>query len=816
MFKKWLIITLSVVLALLTAAGGGGYWYFQQALAVTSGALLVGVKEAVRIERDAYGIPHLYAENEHDLMYAQGYVQVQDRLLQMEMARRAVSGRLAEVVGEAMVGSDRFYRTIGFKRAAEAGVDKLPSDSKQNLQAFVDGVNAAIEDLRREDTFPAEFIALGIEIEPWTIADTLSVGKLMAWDLGGNMRTELLMSLLVPQLGEEKARALLPLAGNLDGLNDEHSVAAITAEDAAELIDVFTAARDVGIPGEGLGSNNWVVSGSRSVSGKPMLGSDMHLGLSAPSVFYQHHLVVPGMYNVSGVTFPGVPGVVVGHNDRISWAFTNGMGDVQDLYIEKQNPDNPHQFEYNGEWENATVIQEEIRVKGQEEPVRYETVITRHGPILNSLFEELQDGERPTAGNVLKTAAPITKPLALRWVAHDPSDEIGAVMQMNKAGNWQEFEQAMRRFHAPVQNVIYADVEGNIGYRYNGLIPIRKKGNGLQPVPGWTDEYEWQGYIPWEELPQSYNPPSGFIATANNRIADTEYKHFLSHEWEPNYRVSRITEMIEEQDKLNLADFQQMQTDWKDLQAVKNLSIMLPILQKADLSETEQEALAILQEWASNGIDSPDAVGPTIYHSTFVQMIEKAFLPQMGEKLYINFMRTGLPNNALDAIIQSNLPAWFTGTNQTKDALIVEGFQAAVAGLVDQLGKKPEKWTWGSVHTLTLRHPLAANALLGKLFNEGPHPYGGSNNTVGMGSFSRLKPFQMGIGAPWRFTIDMGNPNAAEDIMIMGVSAQLGSDHYTDQTALWLEGRYKKMPFAEQDVSEQSKTTLLLQPSGTL
>jgi len=811
--RRALLYSGVALLTLLAVTGGGGVWYFQSSLPVTAGKLAAGVQEQARIERDKYGVPHIYANNEQDLMYAQGYIHVQDRLLQMEMMRRAVSGRLAELAGEALVSSDKFYRVIGFKRTAEEGVKELPADTKQHLQAYVNGVNDAIGDAEEDGTLPAEFLLLGIgDVEPWTIADTLAVQKLMAWDLGGNMRTELLMSLLVPQLGADKARALLPLSHGQPDLKPAPELALPGEASAARLIDALARARDVGVPGEGLGSNNWVLSGSRTESGKPMLGSDMHLSLSAPSIFYQHHLVVPGLYNASGVTFPGVPGVVAGHNEQIAWGFTNGMGDVQDLYIEKPHPSDPHQFEYEGKWEAASVYPEEIRVKGQEEPVRFETVVTRHGPILNLLFEELQDGERPTTANLLKTAAPIPQPLALRWVAHDPSDEIGALFAMNKARNWQEFEQALRRFHAPVQNVVYGDADGNIAYRYNGLIPIRKGGSGLLPVPGWTDDYEWQGYIPWEELPQSYNPPEGYIATANNRISPAGDAHPLSHEWEPDYRVTRIQDMIKAKDKLALADYKKMQTDWLDLQAARNLPQILPVLEKAALGETEREALALLQTWSQAPVNEPSSAAPTIYHSTYLHVMEEVFLPQMGEKLYVNFMRTSLPVNALDAVIQNDDPLWLVGTGAGKEKLILAGFRQAVRELSEQLGDDPAEWAWGKVHTLTLQHPLGANALLASVFNEGPHPYGGSNTTVGLGSFSRMKPFGMGIGAPWRFIIDLGNVNGAEDIMVMGASAQLGSDHYADQIGQWLAGDYKKMPFAEGDVRASAQNTLLLHP----
>ncbi len=792
--KKILLFSLSGVLALGAIASGGSYWFVRHTLAKTDGELNLGVSKPVSVVRDDYGIPHIYASNERDLMFAQGYVHAQDRLWQMELARRSVSGTLAEVFGEAVLPQDRFNRTIGFRRMADQLVPKLDERTKEALQAYADGVNA----FRETGPLPIEYTLTGAAFEPWQVSDSIAIGKNMAWYLGDNAITELFVSSSLKKLGFDKTQSLIPEIRPV-----EEGAAALKDRDVRQLVDLLDASRRYGIPGEGLGSNNWVVSGSKSATGKPLLANDMHLQLGAPSIFYQNHLTVSGQYSVTGVVFPGLPGVVAGHNEHIAWGFTNLNPDVQDLYIEKPNPDNPHQFEYAGRYEDAIVIEETYRVKGRAEPVRGETVITRHGPIITDIVKEIGLSEQPG------------QPLALRWTAYDigPENEITAWLMMNKAKNRDEFEQAMRLFAAPAQNIVYADDQGNIGWRANGRIPIRAKGDGMQPVPGWTGEYEWKSYIPWEELPHAWNPPEGYIATANNRIVDDKYPYFITNNWSESYRADRIHEMLREKSLLTLEDMQRMQGDWKNLQAVQYRDIWLPILKRGSWNAAEQEALRTLEEWMRDPVDAPDLVGPSLFHTTLNKTMEKLFEPQLGPALYADFLSTGLSSKAVNELFAGKNNKWLAGTGGTMEQALLDGFKEAMRLLERQLGGKQEKWVWGAIHTLTFEHPLGAKKPLNLMFNDGPHPYGGSNVTVGDASYSRQRwPFKVVAGAPWRFTADLSNLKASEEIMIMGASGQLGSAHYSDQTSMWLAGRYKTMYFDEADVAAHTKATLVLRP----
>ncbi|ASS74690.1 hypothetical protein CIG75_06690 [Tumebacillus algifaecis] len=823
MLKKILLVSLSVVLLLVLAASGGSYYMVHRALPTIEGEIITSVDKPVRIVRDQYGVPHLYAETEKDLFFAQGYVQAQDRMFQLELSRRNIGGNLAEIMGEKMIKLDHFNRTIGFRRAAEEGMSKVNPETMKALQAFADGVNAYLED--HADSLPVEYTMLGFKPEPWTPLDSLSIGKYMAWELGTNMRTELFMGVALPKLDEDKLLSLLyqydqvhptivkqsEMEKAIEVSEEERPKVALSKETVDSILVALDLADQKALPGEGLGSNNWVISGKKTESGKPLLANDMHLGLSAPSTFYQNHLVLPGKYNVTGAIFPGVPGVIVGHNDKVAWGFTNLAPDVQDLFIEKPNPANPHQFEYDGKWYDAKVIQEEIKVKGQAEPVKAEIVISRHGPIITNMLDSYVSKDQEPA-QTIRTAEEVTQPLALRWTAHDTTDEITAMLGFDKANNYKEFEAAMKLFQAPAQNVVYADVEGNIAYHAMGSVPIRAKGDGLSPVPGWTSEYEWTGYIAWDELPHAINPEKGYFASANNKPVDGDYPYHLSYDYDLPYRATRIGQMIEEKDKLNLEDMERMQTDWLNLQAKQHGPVFISALQAADLTETEQKAFEVLKAWLSNPLDEPDLAGPVVYHAMYIKMYTRFFEPHLTEEFFYHFNRTAMPNYGLEVILRDSNPKWFQGTDDSKEKAIVDSFKQAVAWMAEEHGKNPDKWKWGKVHTFSLSHPLGSIKPLNLLYNIGPYEYGGSNGTVGMAGFSRGKPFNIVLGAPWRFVVDMNDVNGAKDALTMGASAQLGSDHYQDQTEMWLEGRYKTMHFTSADVEANGERTLILQP----
>lgn len=825
MKKVWRATEAALTIILVLVAGVlGGAWYFARSSLPAYGAALTvgGLQDQVTIYRDSYGVPHIFAKNTHDLFFAQGFVQAQDRLWEMDLSRRAVQGRLAEIFGPDYVDADYFFRTIGFFRAGEAAAAAYPPEVVAITQAYSDGINAYIK--QGSGKLPIEFSILGYEPDPWTPADSAAIGKYMAWILGGNMESELFHQAVVDKLGPEKAAELFPVypddgpiitvtpyegfktaeAGRAGPGQAPAAAAGFSGQrtpgDVAGLVRLMDLVEDARLgfePGDasGLGSNNWVVAGKYTASGKPLLANDMHLEIKAPSIWYQNHLVAPGI-NVTGVIFPGDPGVVVGHNERIAWGVTNLGPDVQDLYIEKPNPENPHEFEYNGIWEPAKVYEEKIKVKGQAEPVVKEVVVTRHGPIISGVFSGKEEDEK------------ISTPLALRWTALDQSDELSALLGFDTASNWEDFKKALEHFKVPAQNFVFADTDGNIAYRGNGLIPIRKAGNGLLPVPGWNSDYEWIGYIPWNELPTLYNPPSGIIVTANNRSPGPGYPYFISSSWSAPYRAASIWQELRGRDGLTPQDMQAIQNDTKNLQAARLLAALKAALDgpSASFSPVEREAYDILTAWASSDPrDLASEPGPAIYHTFYLQALKATFADELGEKLYDKFLGAGSPVNTFDAMVLAGKSDWFDNVTtsdkvETMSDTLAASFKAAVAELERRLGGKPKSWEWGKLHTVTFDHPMGAVAFLRPFFNEGPFPTGGSGVTAGAKGFSLKHPFEVTTGAPWRFVADLSDLAHSFDVEAIGASGQPFSPHYADQMDMWLKGQYKVMLFDRADI----------------
>nr|HRJ42414.1 penicillin acylase family protein [Caldilineaceae bacterium] len=569
------LLVVLVVLFVLVALFGGVFlyvywWLIQRALPDLSGTLpLTGLTGPVEILRDERGIPHIYAQNQADLFRAQGFVHAQDRLWQMEQNRRIASGRLSELFGVAALDVDRFSRIVGFWRAAQAELATLEPEMVALLEQYVGGINAYIAS--RPGRLAPEFNLLRRQPEPWTPLDVLAFSKVMGWSLSVNWESELVRLQLANQLDPL-------LAADLEPDYPPHNPAITEALGETSMRLVSTAGlllrqyeqlrTWLGPSGSNQGSNNWVVGPKASSNGRAILCNDPHLALTMPGVWYENHLhcqenvdggpqtadrnsqFATRNLHVSGVTFAGAPGVVIGHNERIAWGVTNAFPDVQDLYIERPHPEKPNHFAYGDGWEAARVIEERIVVRRQNHPHIEQVVITRHGPLIDRL--------------VANTG---TTPLALRWQGHEPGRLLHAIVGINRAQNWEEFDTALADWSVPAQNFVYADVDGNIGYRLAGDIPIRRAGLGLLPAPGWTDEYEWTGIIPHDELPTVFNPPSGLIVTANNKLTGDDYPHFLGVEYFPGWRARRIEEMLKEKRRLSLRDMEQIQLDTTSLYA---------------------------------------------------------------------------------------------------------------------------------------------------------------------------------------------------------------------------------------------------------
>lgn len=786
------LLIIVVVLVGVTA------WFVRRPWPQVSGTLAVpGLVSPVEVIRDGWGVPHIYAENEHDLFFAQGYVHAQDRLWQMEFNRRIGSGTLSAALGEATLDTDRFLRTIGLRRAAEKDWARLDDDIRSIMEAYAAGVNAYIETHRGR--LPLEFTILGVDPSLWTPLDTLAWGKVMSYDLGGNYELELLRARIIAELGEQAAQQLLPPYANGAPVIVPPEARTYTWLRGASFGGLDALAAILGDRGLPWGSNNWTVHGSRTATGAPMLADDTHLGLNMPSIWYENGLH-GGRFDGVGFSFPGVPLVIIGHNARIAWGVTNLGPDVQDFYIERLNDlAHPTQYEFMGEWQDLQVEQEVIEVKGQS-PVILDVLITRHGPIMNDVIGDLAEAE----------------PMALQWTALDGTYLFKAVRNLNLAANWDEFRQALSDWDVPSQNFVYADVDGNIGYQAPGKIPIRAPGHqGLVPVPGWTGQYEWQGFIPFDELPSVLNPATGFIATANNKVVPDDYPYHLAYEWAAPYRAQRITDLLAANDNLTQEEIRDIQAQTYSLPAEAFRPYLLAIEPEGEI---QARALALLEAWdLRNEADRP---GASVYQVWYWFLLQNTLADELDDQIledYREYSSLHVPM-MLDLMTQPDSP-WFDNTTtpqlETRDDILRRSLADALIWLGERQGNDPEKWGWGRLHTMTFVHqPLGQSgiALLEQLFNSKPIPARGDNFTVDAASFRFTDPFSVYHGTSQRYIADLGDLDQSRTIHTTGQSGQLFHPHREDFISLWQDVESHPMLFSREAVEVNAEKILTLVP----
>ncbi len=794
--------------AALAGAAAGAYGaVMRRPLPRRSGRVpLTGLDGTVEVVVDPWGVPHVYASSMPDLMRAQGYLHAQDRLWQLEVNRRITAGRLAEVLGEPAVPLDRWMRTLGLRRAAAHEVDLLSDDERHLLEAYADGVNARIS----EGRLPVEFTLLRHRPEPWGVLDSLSWSKMMAFTLSVNWEAEIVRARILDRIGPDLAADLEPpyAAGRPlivpEGI--DYSCIGTQALRRSEQAERISGPAAV----DGLGSNSWVVHGTRTTSGRPLLANDMHLGLTIPGIWYENHLSAPG-YEVTGVSFPGLPGVVAGHNTRVAWGFTNGFPDVQDLYVERlrERDDGGVDYEFEGRWHPADVHREVIRIRHGSGPYTevVETVVTtRHGPIINVLAPE-HAGEQP---------------LALRWTAYEPSSMVTTLLAMNRARSCRQMREVLRGWHTPVQNVVYADVDGDIAHTYAGRVPVRARGDGRTPVPGWTGEYEWTGYVPYEDLPHQQNPPSGYIATANNRVVDEAYPHWLGADFVTGDRAERIGELIAAAGSMDVATCRAMQLDQVSVSGRRTAAALWGL---ASPDPAVDEALRLLEGWDGTlGSDSPQAA---VYEVFGITLARRLLRPRLGDltELYTGHGITPVLAESsmmgercrewLDATLLDPTSRWWaTPDGQTREGHILAAMADTVTTLTRRFGADPVRWRWGRLHTLTLRHILASRPPLDRLLNRGPYPMGGDGDTLWNAQVTRHDPGADGvmIGPPFRYIADLADLGQSRGQLMPGQSGQVGSPHYADGIGSWLRGDHHPMLLDRAAVEGNAEARFVLVP----
>ncbi|MGQ4345106.1 penicillin acylase family protein [Streptomyces sp. SAS_275] len=897
--RKARLFLIVLVLAIIGGIAFGAYWSVSTVRASfpqTKGSIkLDGLSGPVNVKRDGNGIPQVYASSDEDLFMAQGFVQAQDRFYEMDVRRHMTSGRLSEMFGKGQVKNDEFLRTLGWNRVAQKEYDtKLSASTKKYLQAYAKGVNAYLKGKDGKD-ISLEYAALGFSNDytpqQWTPVDSVAWLKAMAWDLRGNMQDEIDRSLMTSRLGPKQIADLYPeypygrnkaivQEGAYDSVTGTYartgtaSGASSTAgtgltgnteapagfqSQLSGLYDVLDKVPTaVGVNGNGIGSNSWVVSGSHTITGKPLLANDPHLSASLPSVWYQMGLHCTALsakcqYDVAGYTFAGMPGVVIGHNQDIAWGMTNSGVDVTDLYLEKITGEG---YEYDGKVRPFSTRKETIKVAGGAS----KTIVVRSTedgmPLLSDRDDELvKVGKKAT----VDAGAPDRGDgyaIALRWTALDPGNSMDAVFEMDKASDWTEFRKASTSFDVPSQNLVYADTEGNIGYQLPGRIPTRAEGDdGSLPSPGWESKYRWTGYIKQSALPYEYNPKRGYIVTANQAVVDKDkYPYTLTTDWGYGTRSQRINDLIESKinggGKISTDDMRQMQLD----NSSEIAKLIVPKLLKIDVADPDvRQAQKLLEGW--DYTQDSDSAAAAYFNATWRNILKLAFgnkLPKelrvKGQCLNVDRVDTTGPADAdqkvrecgerdadqaqpdggdrwfevVRKIINDEKNDWWqlpkTRTQKatdTRDELFGRALRDARWELTAKLGKDIDTWSWGRLHRLFLKNQTLGTEgprFLQYMLNRGPWKLGGGEATVNATGWNAAG----GYGVVWvpsmRMVVNLGDLDKSKWINLSGASGHAYSAHYTDQTDLWAKGELLPWAFSDKAVDKRTSDTLVLEP----
>ncbi|MGH3382182.1 MAG: penicillin acylase family protein [Actinoallomurus sp.] len=812
---RWLVRVLIVLLVLALVMTLYVRWTIQRSYPQTSGRLTVkGLSKDVTVYRDKWGIPQIYADNADDLMRAQGYVHAQDRFWEMDFRRHVTAGRLSELFGTTTLDTDKVVRTMGWRRVAQQELPLLRPDTRRYLEAYSQGVNDWLGAHHDTATQSLEYSVLGLQNsgyhpEPWTPVDSLAWLKAMAWDLRSNLDDELGRALAATKVPRSRVDQLYPdypydrnpviVAGGKDARGGPvNEPRARTLPPALEKVSAAINAMPtmLGNGAPGLGSNSWVVAGSRTNTGKPLLANDPHLAPAMPSLWYQAGLHCRQVgtacpFDVSGFTFSGVPGVVIGHDQRIAWGFTNLGPDVSDLYLEHVAGGT---YEYKGRREPLQQRTEQIKVAGKK-PVTITVRATRHGPLLS---DAMDDARR--AGNGLA--------VALRWTALDPGRTADALVSLNTARNWPEFRAAAASFDVPAQNMIYADVDGNIGYQAPGRIPVRTSGDGTWPAEGWTGKQEWKGFLPFDRLPAAFNPKQGYIATANNAATGPGYPNLLTKDWAYGYRAARITELIQQTPVMDAAGMGRIQLDDRNGFA--------PTLVPHLLRVGSGPAAALLRGWdfTQDAGSAPAAYYNAVYRHlllrTFNDELPEGARPTGGDR-WFEVLR-----NLLD---KPDDPWWddvrTAGKKETRDDMLRGAMKDADAELRHRLGDDPSKWKWGDLHKLELTNETFGDSGIGPiewLFNRGPLKLPGGDSLVD----ATGSDIQTGYGVDWvpsmRMIVDLADLDRSRWVNLTGASGHAFDAHYWDQAKLWARGDTTPMRATPGTIRREARRTLTLTP----
>ena len=830
---KWLKRVLVALAILILAVGVYGFFLVRRSFPTVDGELIVaGLSAPVTVIRDVDGIPHIYASNSRDMYMAQGFVEAQDRFWQMDFWRHIGAGRLSEMFGESQVKTDMFLRSLGFTDLVEAELEMMDPAVRQILEWYADGVNAYLQD-RDASEISLEYAVLGLtnrsyEIEPWSPVHTMTWTKVMSWDLSANLSSEIERAILSAQLPVDRVEQLWP------PYPEEHPV--IVPSDLVvakavppDLPDSSTAAlRTVaaavdsleGLTGggfEGIGSNSWAVSGSLSETGHPLLANDPHLAIQMPSIWYAVglHCTDDGPQcgqDRIGFSFAGAPGIVLGHNEHIAWGVTTQPADTQDLFIEKVNPDNPSQYEVDGEWAEMEMSTETIVVAGQ--PDRELTVRrTRHGPVISGIFIE----EGAFDDSAVETSDEYV--VALAWQTLQPSTLIEAIVGINEATTYEEFREAASMWDIATQNLSYADTEGNIAYQSTGEIPVRANGDGRWPVPGWTSEYEWTGLVAFEDLPAILNPERGYVASANQPVTRSGEGPFEMYDAAYGYRASRVEEMIEGGSH-SIDTFQTAQMDSWDGGAETLVPFILDVEAPNENSAELQDLIAA---WSSS--DEPfqataDSAGAAAYQGVWRHVLAITFHDELPEE-YEPVGGSRWFEVIAHLVNEPNDPWWDDVTTEqieTRDDVLAEALAHANIELTNRLGSNRGNWTWGRLHIANFENQTLGRSGIAPiewLFNRSaPKRVGGGPSIVNAAGWDANESFLVDWIPSFRMVIDLGDLSRSTAINATGQSGHAFHSHYDDMIEPWTEGVQVSLRWTDEPVAAAARATLTLSPAS--
>jgi penicillin G amidase len=779
--RSKLLIGLLLLLAVLVTAGVLFIRYeIRKSFPVTDGTVqAAGLRAPVVIGRDTYGVPRIQAEGEGDMFFGQGFVHAQDRLWQMDMQRRVAAGRLSEIFGSPTVPFDRMFRIIGLRSTAEEVLAALSPGSREILESYCRGVNAFLEGARGK--YPAEFDLIGYTPEPWTPLDCILVARLMAWELNLAWWTDLTYGAIAERVGPEKTLDILPTYPS--GVSPTvrsfpYSVSVMGMLRTDEAYRRFT-----GVSGFGTGSNVWAVAPWKSVTGSALLANDTHLHLLLPCHWYEAQLRCPA-YGVWGMTIPGAPGVVAGRNDSIAWGVTNLMADDADFYVEHIDSSDTTRYWDDGAWRPLSIRVEQIPVRG-DSAVPVVIRETRNGPIVTDIADPVAKRHMPYAAS-------------MRWTGREIDDPLAAFLAIDRARNWTEFSDGVQKLAVPGQNFVYADVRGNIGYRCGARIPIRPRRSSLLPLPGWDRSLAWKGFVPAEKLPYLFNPPEGYVATANNKVADEAYPYHIGDLWEPPSRILRLREILgKKEERFSVQDFERLQNDTYSHHAREIVPFIYAAFSDSTLvSPEDARLLEYFKNW--NFYFSRDDIVTAIYQVFWMRLLNNIYRDEMGSELFHDFLiLVNVPVRVTTRLLQEGTSPWFdditTPVVENRDDIVRKSLREAGEELRRRLGEAPRDWRWGNLHTVTLKHLLGLQKPLDRIFNLGPYPVGGASTALTSFEYDHNHPFEVTIGPSFRQIFDLGRPEEGRAVLAGGQSGQIFHPHYDDQAALWLNGGYRKV-----------------------